>query len=297
MKKMIAIFMILCLSLILFTSCDNRDAMMGNTSEKAPTDILDPDFSYSGEDEKDSVVKDETEELRKIIKTYNLSLETKQFKEDSTFIASEAEKLGGYIASSSFSSMSNNAASSQSARYTIRVPSQSVDSYVALISEHCNVITSNLTTEDITDSYYGIQAQIDSLVIQEKNLIEMLEKADNLYDMIALDDKLSEIRAKINELNYKLQNMDKSANYSYVYISLKEVAEYQTSEKTYWQKFGEAVVDSMKNFTDVLGTILIVFVWVFPFVAVIAAIAVTIVIATNRSKRKKQEKRKDSKDQ
>lgn len=294
MKKIISFFLILCLSLLLFTSCSNSNK--GVTDEQPPMNSSSENFLE--ESNKEDVLEDNTEDLRKIIKTYNLTLETKQFQEDCSFIASEAEKLGGYISNSSVSgsSMTENKKEQKFARYTVRVPSQSVDGYVALISERCNVITSNLTTEDITESYYGIQAQIDSLVIQEQNLIEMLEKADNLYDMITLDDKLSEVRAKINSLNYQLQNMDKSANYSYVYISLKEVAEYQVSEKTYWQEFGDAVVDSMTNFTDVLGAILIAFVWVFPFISVIAVIAIVIAIATNRSKRKKQKKQKESKD-
>ena len=294
MKKIISFFLILCLSLLLFTSCSNSNKDV--TDEQPSMDSFSENFLE--ESNKEDVLEDNTEDLRKIIKTYNLTLETKQFQEDCAFIASEAEKLGGYISNSSVSgsSMTENKTEQKSARYTVRVPSQSVDAYVALISERCNVITSNLTTEDITESYYGIQAQIDSLVIQEQNLIEMLEKADNLYDMITLDDKLSEVRAKINSLNYQLQNMDKSANYSYVYISLKEVAEYQVSEKTYWQEFGDAVVDSMTNFTDVLGTLLIVFVWVFPFISVIAVVAIIIAISANRSKRKKQKKQNESKD-
>ena len=181
------------------------------------------------------------------------------------------------------------------ARYTVRIPAKSVDGYVALLSERCNVTSSNLTTEDITESYYGIQAQIDSLVIQENNLLAMLEKANSLHDMITLDDKLSEVRAKINDLNYKIQNMDKSASYSFVYISLREVGEYQTDEKTYWQELGETVVSSAKNFTNVLGTLLIVLIWVLPFISVPAIIAIVIIVVKKRSgRKKKQNESKDS---
>ena len=114
--------------------------------------------------------------------------------------------------------------------------------------------------------------------------------------MIVLGDKLSDIRAQINELNYKLQNMDKSADYSYIYISLKEVMEYQSSEKSYWQELGETIVDSAKNFMNVLGKLLILFIWIFPFVAVISMVTIVIIVATNRSKRKKNKKQNEQKD-
>ncbi len=295
MKKIISFILILCLSLVLFTSCDagTKDSADGMHSNNMPSS--NDSLNGAGKDEVNGDGA-EIEDVRKIIKNYNLTLETKQFKEDCSFIASEAEKLGGYIANSSVSgsSMSDNKTTHKSARYTVRVPSKSVDGYVALISERCNVTSSNLTTEDITESYYGIQAQIDSLVIQENNLLAMLEKADNLYDMITLDDKLSEIRAQINALNYKIQNMDKSADYSYVNISLKEVIEYQTDEKTYWQELGETIVSSAKNFINILGTLLIAFIWILPFAIVIGAIAALVIFVKKRFKRKK--KQNESKD-
>ncbi len=294
MKKIMSLFLIFCFLLPILSSCaqSNKDFAEEQPSSNGVSSGESLDKEITSDD------KSEIEDARKIIKRYNLTLETKLFKEDCGYIVSEAEKLGGYIASSSISgsSISGSKNSSKNANYMVRIPSQSVDSYVSLISERCNVIVSDLTTEDITESYYGIRAQIDSLVIQEENLLEMLEKADNLHDMIMLDDKLSEVRAQINELNYKLQNMDKSANYSYVYISLREVVEYQTAEKTYWQELGETVIDSAKNFADVIGAILLLFVWIFPFATVIAVVTVVIIIAANRSKRKKNKKQNESKD-
>ena len=297
MKKIIAFVVILCFSLLVFTSCSNGESSF-TADYPLTSDIVSNGYSDSLIEENIAEDSAETEEARKIVKTYHLTLETKKFAEDCAFIASEAEKSSGYIASSSVSgnSLSNSAASSRSARYTVRIPSKSADSYVALISQRCNVISSSLTTEDITESYYGVRAQIESLVIQENNLLAMLEKTTNLNDMIVLGDKLSDIRAQINELNYKLQNMDKSADYSYIYISLKEVMEYQSSEKSYWQELGETIVDSAKNFMNVLGKLLILFIWIFPFVAVISMVTIVIIVATNRSKRKKNKKQNEQKD-
>ena len=300
MKKIISLFIILALVLVLFTSCSKaNDEMMGGVAENAPTNTIDPEYSYSGEGTEGDTAKDEAEELRKMIKTYNLSLETKKFQDDCAFIASEAEKVGGYISSSTISgnSMSADHIGSKSARYTVRIPAESVDAYVRLLSERCNVTSSNLTTEDITESYYGIKAQLDSLVVQEQKLVEMLEKADSLYDMITLDDKLTSVRAQINELNYKLQNMDKSVHYSYVYVSLREVMEYQTEEKTYWQELGETIIGSSENFAYVVGRLVIVFVWIFPFILVIGIVAIVVILATRRSKQKREKKKDQSQDQ
>jgi hypothetical protein len=271
---------------LLFTSCNSSSA-----KGDAASDLPDPGYSYEENGKEDTVVKDETAESRRIIKTYNMSLESKRFAEDCSFITTEAERLGGYIASSSVSgnSITSDMNASRTARYTVRVPADQADAYVALLSERCNVRSFDLKTEDITESYYGIRAQLESLVVQEQKLTAMLEKADSLAEMITLDDKLTSVRARINELNYKLQNMDKSVEYSYIYINLHEVVEYQSEEKTYWQKFGQTVVDSFENFVNVLGILLIVFVWIAPFALVVClVIAVVVLVAAKRNKKKRR---------
>lgn len=286
MKKLTALFLTLCLLCLMFVSCGKSSmdeaydsgSRMENTEEKTT----------------ESVAKDDVEidDARKIIKTYHLSLETKNFEEDSRFIVSEAEALGGYVANSSVTgnSISSDSSRTQSARYTIRVPAKSLETYVSSISETCNVYSSSLTTEDITDSYYGIQSQLDSLIIQEQKLTEMLAEAKNLQDMIVLDDKLTSVRSEINALNYRLQSMDKSVNYSYVYITLNEVREYHVEEKTYLQELGEAIVGSMENFVGVIGNLILIMVWVFPFGFVIACIVIAVILLERRSRKKKAQK-------
>ena len=287
MKKFLAWILLLCITLLLFTSCSDYDssndagASSGGASSDGTTN--------------DNTAKDETSDSRKMIKTYNLSLETKLFNDDCTFIVTEAEKLGGYVSSSSVSgnTMSSDKKSSRLARYTVRIPADQADTYVALLSERCNVYSFNLSTEDITERYYGIQSKLDSLLIQEQKLNEMLGKANNLSEMITLDDKLTEVRTQINELNYMLQNMDKSVEYSYFHINLTEVGEYQSEEKTYGQKLWQSFIGSLGAFVNVLGNLLIDLIWIAPFAIFIAAIIVT-VRTIARCKKKKQKNKHDS---
>ncbi len=291
MKKILALFLVLSLICFSVASCgsNNTDGAYDRLYENSGTEIKPEEF-YD-----DEVAKDEVEDARKIIKTYNLSLETKNFDQDSVLIVSEAEAVGGYVANSSVSGnrLSSDYESSRSARYTIRIPSKSLDAYIASISAICNVYSSSLTTEDITDSYYGIQSQLESLVIQEQKLTEMLAEAKNLQDMITLDDKLTAIRSEINALNYKLQSMDKSVNYSYVYITLNEVREYHVEEKTYLQEVGETFVESFENFADVIGSALLLLIYVLPFGLVLTAIILFVLLLNKFSQRKRMKKQNE----
>lgn len=296
MKKMTAFLLLAVFLLSLMTSCGGASMETGDAATKSDGGM------YSAENSEEitaTVAKDnaETDDVRKIIKTYHLSLETKNFTEDAALIVSEAEALGGYVANSSVSGnrLSSDSAKSQSARYTIRIPEEFLSTYVTKLSEICNVYSSSLATEDVTDNYYGIKAQLESLILQEEKLNDMLAEAKDLYDMITLDDKLTAVRSEINTLNHRLQVLEKSINYSYVYITLNEVREYHVEEERYLQKLGGAIVGSVLNFVEFLGDFLIVFIWILPFVIVIGGILIVIVVRRKKNKKKKasQEDTKD----
>jgi hypothetical protein len=92
--------------------------------------------------------------------------------------------------------------------------------------------------------------------------------------------------------------MDKSVNYSYVYIRLNEVHEYHEEEPTYFEELGDAFVGSIRNFVDVLGNIVIILIWVLPFGIVAAAIVLLIIFLERRSRKqrtKRQMKDTDNK--
>ena len=64
----------------------------------------------------------------------------------------------------------------------------------------------------MTESYYSYQSRLDALALQEQRILDMMAKADSLDYLIKLEDKLSQIRSEINELNYRLKYYDKSVN-------------------------------------------------------------------------------------
>lgn len=294
MKKRIALILTLLMALSILTSCGSavmKDAAENNYksdgymySESVSSNDMAVDFS-----DKDTSL-DVVE--KKIIKTYRIYLESKAFDDALALITSEAEKFGGYV---SQSSVSGNASTgrSRSASYTVRIPSADAEAYLDTISAVCNVRSSSLTTDDITDSYYDSKARMESLVEQESRLDAMMDKAQTLSEMLAIEDKLTDVRAEINALNKQIQLMDKSVDYSYVYVELSEVIEYHVEDPTYLQRLGESFGDSFVNFAEVLGEALIIFIWILPFLLVggtIAIVAVTISLKKKRTKKNDSEK-------
>lgn len=296
MKKRIALILTLLMALSILTSCGS--AVMMDAAENNYKSEYDYTYSESvsaGGTEVDFSDKDTTLDAadtveKKIVKTYRIYLESKAFDDALSLITNEAERLGGYV---SQSSVSGNASTgrSRSASYTVRIPSADVEAYIDTISAVCNVRSTSLTTDDITDSYYGSKARMESLVEQESRLEAMMDKAQTLSEMLAIEDKLTDVRAQINALNKQIQLMDKSVDYSYIYVDLSEVIEYHVEDPTYLQRLGESFGDSFVNFVEVLGEVLIIFVWILPFLLVGGVIAI---VAVTISQKKKRTKKNDS---
>ena len=280
MKKISALILALCLLAAILCSCakgaPNNDSWSGNDSgsgynkgsygEKTDGEFPKSEGSFS----------DDLTPEQKLIKRYSVSLETTEYDKAKSEIASLVESYGGYFSSSSEEGgriYSGGNRSSRYGKFTIRIPAAKLDEFISELGGKGNVISSNLSTEDVTDSYYTYQS---------------MEKADSLDYLIKLEDKLSSIRSEINEINYKIKYYDKSVDYSYVNISLSEVIEYtEVKEDTFLSRLGNAVKNTFVVFANVLGEILIVFVWIAPF-AIVGVIIAVVAIALTKRKRKKK---------
>ena len=288
MKKVFALVLTLLMVMMLFTSCSDGGVAMNDSSYNKS----ESGYTTESTTTSDDVAKDENALARKIIKTYRIRMETLEYDVAAALITSAAESFGGYISEATQEGVSSTSSSytTRSATYTVRVPAESADAYIEHISGDCNVLSSSLATQDVTDSYYGYQARLDSLIVQEERLTAMMEKAQTLSELLTLEDKLSDVRAEINGINSSLQLMDKSVTYSYVYVTLKEVKEYQEpEEESYFSRLGGSFVGAFESFVTVVGEIFIAFVWMLPYL-LIAAVVLVIVIVCNKKRKDKKNK-------
>jgi len=239
-------------------------------------------------------------DTRKIIKTVNLTLETKTFDQAVTDIAAGAEKLGGYIENSHVSGRGiDNVDSARYASFTLRIPSAVLDEYVGYIEGSYHVTSHNTNAQDITDSYYDTESRLKSLITQEERLLEMLEGATELEYMLRIEDKLANVRYQIESYHSTLSRYDKQVALSTVHISLNEVVEYQKIEtlpKSFGERMSIAMKNSWENFVDNLEDFAIDFVYSLPgiicFVIFVLITVLVIVLIVRRYKKKAAQRRK-----
>ena len=288
MKKILASAIALLLLVALLCSCGGKNASDGfGKGEESGSGYYD---EISSDPPKQDSSNDPSSPEQKLIKRYRVTLETTEYDRTRSEISALVESYGGYFSSSSErgGGTSSGRRSSRYGEFTVRIPAEKLDEFISELGGKGNVISSNLITDDVTESYYSYQSRLDALALQEQRILDMMKKADSLDYLIKLEDKLSQIRSEIKELNYKLKYYDRSVGYSYATISLCEVIEYtEESDVTFISRLGNAVKKTFVVFGKVVGELLIAIVWLFPFALVCGIIAFIVVISVKRRKKKR----------
>lgn len=233
----------------------------------------------------------------KIIYTGNAHVETIRFDETLEQIYDMIERYQGFPESADVTGRDYNSQyydrySYRTAQFVIRVPRESFSTLRSDLDMLGSVTYSSVKAQNITTEYRDTQSRLNAYRVEESRLLEMLNKAEYVEDMLNIEDRLSSVRYQIESLTTSLTNWDSMVNYSTMCISVQEVKEL-TAEKPIARTFGEDLRDGIQSSLDWLGQvgkdIVIFIVSALPILlslAVLAAVIVWIIFAHRRKKRK-----------
>ena len=182
------------------------------------------------------------------------------------------EQFGGWIEASSVSGSNyyqkaRGTASTRDASFTLRIPSGRFQELMDSLSGLGNIPYSHIYTENVTAQYYDVQAHLKAYQTQETRLLEMMELAETVEDVITIEDRLTELRYQIESLQSRLNNWDRRVSYSTIALSVKEVREYTPEEKvnpSFGEELKQALKDGLENAGQFLKNLLVLLVEALP---------------------------------
>lgn len=233
-------------------------------------------------------------QAEKIIYSANARIETIDYEASVQGVYDMVERFGGFVQSSSISGSDYYSAARgrQSLRYasfTVRIPSENFETLTSSLSELGNVPYCNTYSENVSAQYYDVQSRLTAYKTQETRLLEMLEIAESVEDLLAIQQQLTEVQYEIDSLQSTLTNYDRRISYSTVDIEVQEVEEYTEQpvvKLTYWQKMGRGFVRSLEDVGEFFTDALLWFVSNLPALCVWAIGITAGVILGKRFKRK-----------
>lgn len=234
----------------------------------------------------------------KIIYSADATVETTHFEDTLTKVAAMVDEYGGWIQSSSvnganYYNTARGRVSYRSAYYTMRIPSARFNELMNSLSALGNVPYTYTYTENVTSQYYDTQARLTAYQTQETRLLEMMEIAETVEDIITIEEKLTELRYQIEALQSTLNNWDRKVSYSTVNLSIEEVEEYtpeSAASPSYGQRLLNSLEDSLHGIGSFFANFLIWIVGALPVLLILAVILYVLIVVIKRARKKRKAK-------
>lgn len=213
-------------------------------------------------------------EQRKVIKRASFSMQAKDFQAAMNSLEEKITTSGSYIENSE--SWGEIEQGNKNVSMTVRVPVDQYEAFKAYLPEIGNVTSSSESGEDVTSQYFDTDARLTALRTQEKRLLELLEQAQNMEDLLAIEDKLTNVRLEIEQLTTTLKRYDGLISYATVTVNMEQTRDYVVKDDSFGSQLWQTVKDSAKGLLEVGKNALFVLIWALPYLILIAVIALIV---------------------
>lgn len=216
---------------------------------------------------------------RKLIKNVYMDVETEEFDKLVPRIENKVEALGGYIENMNlYNGSSAYEDYNRSADMTIRIPKDRLDEFVSEVAEISNVVSKNESVEDITLQYVDLESHKKALETEQERLLALLEQAETMEDIIAIEERLSQVRYELESMESQLRTYDNLVDFSTVNISISEVERLTPVEEiSDMQRMTQGFVRSVGNLLQGIKNFFIGLVICLPYLLFLALIIFAIV--------------------
>lgn len=251
----------------------NTSVAIGETSQSDSGLSKSNTSTVKNETKPESKLKDSLDGQGKIIRNGIIQMETLSFDETVEQILNKTNSMGGYVQSSNISGRSIEAKSYKESRrgeFILRIPKTKFDSFISDIGNMGSITNQQISTEDVTASYFDTQAHLKSLNIQEERLLELLKKTGELKDIIALENELSSVRYEIESLSGNLKKWDNLIDFCTLNITVYEVYKIKENPASFGEKIANGFVDSVKSLMDFGKNFIVILSICIPYLVILA---------------------------
>jgi hypothetical protein len=219
MKRLIiglALAALLVLLLVSVSCATGTEEAGAPPSAISPTE--DSESMWGGEDKAyDENGLTSTEE-RMIVRTGEMSLVVEEVSQASEDIAHLAASLGGYVVSSNIWGEDED----ERGWISIRVPDGNFEQALTELRDLAVRVESESTdSQDVTEEYIDLQARLNNAEATEQQYLALLEKAEDVDDILSIYNYLSQVRQEIEQIKGQMQYLERTTSMSLISVNLE----------------------------------------------------------------------------
>ncbi|MBQ7584581.1 MAG: DUF4349 domain-containing protein [Lachnospiraceae bacterium] len=262
-----------------FSSGYSDDYDYDYAAEDMEYEEADYDDSSAGSTTKEVTEENVEEYGTKIIRNASISLDVGSLEEFSDNLKKTVYDYGGYMESMDINAYDSDYSESRYGYYTARIPAAKLDDFLNIVKDEGTVTAKSESAEDVTLQYVDVEARIATYEAERDSLMELLDKATTLKDILTIRDKIAEVNYELDSLQRQLKSMQNKVSYSTVSISAKETRTIAGSkgEKSFFTKIGENFASEMEDGLEIAIDLIIFIITRLPLFAILALIVFAIV--------------------
>lgn len=284
-NKLSSIFLTLTMALILLSSCGAQK------SDSAMPEKYNPNMGESYDEDIGGMEDMDSESMgEKVISTYFATLETLNFESTHKDLNNLIEKHKAFIENSSISNRGFEYSKNyKSGYFSLRIPKEKISVFKEDLKKLGNITNEGSSKEDVTKFYRDTESRLKLLTIKEESLLELLEKATQIEDIIAIESELTDTIFEKERLETDLKSIDNKIEYTTLDLDVFEVRNYSNVDKADSSlsfRLKNAFKDSFFAFKVAVENFMVWLVFAIPYILVLVPVVILGVIFIKKRKDK-----------
>jgi len=203
-------------------------------------------------------------EERMIVRTGEISLVVKDVVGAKDEITQLAVNYDGYVVSSRISGEEQE----MRGYISIRVPDDKFESTLAELRDLSVRVESESTdSQDITEEYVDLQSRLKNAQATENQYLALLQKAENVEDILRIYERLSQVRSEIEQIKGRMQYLERTSSMSLISVRLEPETTAKPLVRAGWNivELFKSAIRGLAIAGQVIGTIAI---WLLIFIPI-----------------------------
>lgn len=159
---------------------------------------------------------------RQVVYTGQVTLRVDDFEAARGNLSAAARARGGFVSDARAELHGADEGQFRTGVVVLRVPRGNFTALMERVQAGGTVVSSETSSEDVTDQLVDIEARLDSLRTQRDRLRELYGDANDTEAVLAVEERLSAVQTDIERLEARQQSLERRVAYSTITVELRE---------------------------------------------------------------------------